>query len=61
MTIFQYASLFASVYFITQVSWVDLSSIESFRNVGTLGGLLYFEEVFRKESRKDDAKRGDQE
>jgi len=38
------------VYFMIQTDWSNLEKMEVLRNVGTIGGLYFFSDMFRKEA-----------
>ncbi len=48
-TIFFYSSLIVIVTFILKHNWKDIETMEMVTRIGTIGGLMYFSELFRKE------------
>jgi len=48
-TVFYYCSLFAMVFIIIKTDWNSLESLEVFYICGTLGGIMYLGDIFRKE------------
>ena len=51
-SIFYVIAFIGSVYFIIQIDWKNLSSVEVLRNCGSIGGLLFIGGFFRKEAKE---------
>ncbi len=48
-TIFFYSTLFVIVIFILKHDWKDIETMEMVARIGTIGGLMYFSELFKRE------------
>ncbi len=51
-SVFYYSTLFVMVYFILQLDWGKMEAFDVIKNVGILGGLYYFGELFGKEMKE---------
>jgi len=59
--IFFYITLLGVTIFIIKTNWSDLSPLDALKNCGFIGGLLFFSEFFRKESKDSSVHTGARE
>jgi len=54
--IFWVSTTICIVYFITNVNWKDIETINLLRDIGVIGGLMYFSDYFWKEINNNSSK-----